>query len=265
MIQATIKQFHEISNYWTIVFKTATTQTILDLGEAVQNFYQRSSVLKYQNGIAPLHVAAATGNLWLFREIYAKALDRYPRDNKGWTILYFPAQNGHLHVYEYISNKCYDQNPRDNTGWTPLHSAAAKDYVDVCETIMSKIQNQVPYDDEGRTPIHLAANKGNLRVCHFFMIVIQHPSLLIDLKLKGHLHRSKLKGDAMNLTLRYDNVTSFPSWILPMQSWFYVQDRYLSCHVVVFIHRKPLTPKKCMVIAKSLTETQHVVLSTFVF
>ena len=129
MIQATVEQFHEISNAWTRIFKTATTQTILDLGEAVQNFYQRSSVLKYQNGIAPLHVAAATGNLWLFREIYAKALDKYPRDNEGWTILHFPAQNGHLHVYDYISNKCYDQNPRDNTGWTPLHSAAAKGHL----------------------------------------------------------------------------------------------------------------------------------------
>ena len=89
MIKATVKQFHEISNAWTRVFKTATTQTILDLGEAVQIFYQRSSVLKYQSGIAPLHVAAATGNLWLFREIYAKALDRYQRDNKGWNILHF--------------------------------------------------------------------------------------------------------------------------------------------------------------------------------
>ena len=38
-----------------------------------------------------------------------------------------------------------------------------------------------------------------------------------------------VKGDAMNLTLIYNNVTSFPSWILPMLSWFYVQDRYLSC------------------------------------
>ena len=27
----------------------------------------------------------------------------------------------------------------------------------------------------------------------------------------------------------HGKVTSFPSWILPMLSWFYVQDRYLSC------------------------------------
>ena len=38
-----------------------------------------------------------------------------------------------------------------------------------------------------------------------------------------------LKGDAVNLTLIYNDVTSFPSWTLPMLSWFYVQDRYLSC------------------------------------
>ena len=53
----------------------------------------------------------------------------------------------------------------------------------------------------------------------------------------------------MNLTLIYNNVTSFTSWILPMLSWFYVQGRYLSCSrtiLVVFIHRNPLTPKKCI-------------------
>ena len=58
------------------------------------------------------------------------------------------------------------------------------------------------------------------------------------------------------------NVTSFLSWILPMLSWFYVQDNYLSCQrtilVSIFIHRKPMTPKKYISIAKSLTNTQHV-------
>ena len=38
-----------------------------------------------------------------------------------------------------------------------------------------------------------------------------------------------LKGDAMNLTLIYNNATSFPSWIQLMLSWFYFQDRYLNC------------------------------------
>ena len=41
----------------------------------------------------------------------------------------------------------------------------------------------------------------------------------------------------------HGKVTSFPSWILPMLSWFYVQDRYLSCPKTIlgssFIHMKP--------------------------
>ena len=33
----------------------------------------------------------------------------------------------------------------------------------------------------------------------------------------------------------HGKVTSFPSWILPMLSWFYVQDRYLSCSRTILL------------------------------
>ena len=60
-----------------------------------------------------------------------------------------------------------------------------------------------------------------------------------------------VKGDAMNLTLIYNNVTSFPSRSLPMLSWFYVQDRYLSCSRTILgsrfhPYRKPMTPNNCI-------------------
>ena len=33
----------------------------------------------------------------------------------------------------------------------------------------------------------------------------------------------------------HGKVASFPSWILPMLSWFYVQDRYLSCSRTILV------------------------------
>ena len=38
-ITVTINNFHEVGNSWRRVFHTATTQTILDLGDAVGKFY----------------------------------------------------------------------------------------------------------------------------------------------------------------------------------------------------------------------------------
>ena len=64
-----------------------------------------------------------------------------------------------------------------------------------------------------------------------------------------------VKGDAMNLTVMYNNVTFFYSGFFLCYPGF--MSKAGTCHVqgpfreVVFTHRKPLTPKKCMVIAKS--------------
>ena len=62
----------------------------------------------------------------------------------------------------------------------------------------------------------------------------------------------------------HGKVTSFPSWILPMLSWFYVQDRYLSCPKAIvgrsFHPQEAIDTRKCMFIANSRTDKQHVVL-----
>ena len=59
----------------------------------------------------------------------------------------------------------------------------------------------------------------------------------------------------------HGKVTSFPSWILPMISWSYVQDRYLSYPRTIlgssFHTYEASVIKKCISISKSLTNTQH--------
>ena len=59
-----------------------------------------------------------------------------------------------------------------------------------------------------------------------FFLVLSHCSTCKKRDFIKALERL-LKGDAMNLTLIYNDVTPFPSWIL--LSWYPVQDRYLSC------------------------------------
>ena len=44
IIQATVGQFHKIGEAWNMVFKTAPTKIIMDLGLAVSEFYKKNSI-----------------------------------------------------------------------------------------------------------------------------------------------------------------------------------------------------------------------------
>ena len=47
IIKSNIVEFHKVGDAWKRVFDTATTQTIMDLGQAVGKFYQKNSMLTY--------------------------------------------------------------------------------------------------------------------------------------------------------------------------------------------------------------------------
>ena len=55
IIKSIIEQFHEVGDTWKKVFKSATTQNIMDLGLAVDLFYQTSTQIK---GSSPHNVVA---------------------------------------------------------------------------------------------------------------------------------------------------------------------------------------------------------------
>ena len=67
-IEATVEKFHTLGDAWKRFFKTATTETIMNLGYAISIFYVSSPDLKYHEGLTPLHVAAATGQLTLLQK-----------------------------------------------------------------------------------------------------------------------------------------------------------------------------------------------------
>ena len=62
IIMSIIEQVHEVGDTWKKVFKSATTQNIMDLGPAVDLFYQTFTQMKDSS---PLHVVAGFGNLSL--------------------------------------------------------------------------------------------------------------------------------------------------------------------------------------------------------
>ena len=49
-IKTIVEEFHEVGVSWKRILKTAPNQTIIDLAEAVSNFYQKNDDLKYHKG-----------------------------------------------------------------------------------------------------------------------------------------------------------------------------------------------------------------------
>ena len=49
-IKTIVEEFHEVGVSWKRILKTAPNQTIIDLAEAVSNFYQKNDDLRYHKG-----------------------------------------------------------------------------------------------------------------------------------------------------------------------------------------------------------------------
>ena len=142
IIKAKVKQFHSIGEAWNKVFIFASTETIMTLGVAVNQFYNRDLGLEYYEGLTPIHVAAATGHLFLLKKLQEKSLDKHPKDNEGCTPLYYAAQNGHLEVCEHVIQKIEDNNLAESKsdGTTPLHQAAKNGHLKVCELLREHLK-----------------------------------------------------------------------------------------------------------------------------
>ena len=79
IIKATVEQFHSIGESWNKVFNSASTKTIMTLGVAINQFYNKDLGLTYYEGLTPTHVAAATGDLLLLTKIQEKNFRQTPK------------------------------------------------------------------------------------------------------------------------------------------------------------------------------------------
>ena len=89
MIRLTVEKFHELGKAWENVFRKSTTDTIMKLRLAAEKFYQKQDKLIFSEGLTPIHVAAATGNLSLLETIQERAKEKYPEDIEGCTPLHY--------------------------------------------------------------------------------------------------------------------------------------------------------------------------------
>ena len=168
-IISTVEQFHNVGKSWKRIFATASTAMIRDLRYAVGQFYKKDTNLNYFEGLAPLHVVAATGQLELFKKIIIKVDEKNPKDIDGNTPLQYATRYGHFEVCKYILNVFENKDFCDKDGLTPLHRAAQKGLFNICELIMTTVDNKNPKDNDGQTPLHFAVRYGHFELCQLFM------------------------------------------------------------------------------------------------
>ena len=171
IIKETVKKFQELRQPWSDIFKTANTETIVNLGCAVDKFYSKQG-LKYLNyeGITPLHVAAGVGNVALFNKILERAQNKDPIDDMGFGPMMFAVGNGHIEMTKAIMKKSEDKNPKSrDIDLTPLHTAAISGHIEIFKMIMKEAKDKAPKDTSGWTPLHSAAYYGQMNICETFI------------------------------------------------------------------------------------------------
>ena len=140
IITETVKKFQELRQPWINVFKKANTETIMQLGCAVSQFYTQG--VKYLNyeGITPLHSAAAEDNVLLYDMILEHAQNQDPIDDKGYGPMILAVGNGHIEMTKAIMRKSEDKNPKAAyNDLTPLHAAAISGHLEIFKMILKEI------------------------------------------------------------------------------------------------------------------------------
>ena len=164
IIRTMILPFHDTGYSWERFFRKASTQTVFELHQAIDKFYQKNSNLTYNEGMTPCHVAASTGNLSLFKRIDAWTKIKNQKDSEGFTPLHVAAQHNSFEILNYIMDQIEDKCPLDNDGWTLLHYAAKRGHFEIFVHLMDKFEDINISALDGFTPLHGAAMNGHLKV-----------------------------------------------------------------------------------------------------
>ena len=173
MIRLTVGKFHEVGKAWENLCRKSTANTIIELRLAAEKFYQKQDKLIFSEGLTPIHVAAATGNLSLLETIQERAKEKYPEDIEGCTPLHYAVQNGHMNICKALIVNMSNKNPKAEgfvcRGTTPLHSAARCGHFDIFKLIENESEDRNPKNLDKMTPLHNAAASGHLKMVKYIM------------------------------------------------------------------------------------------------
>ena len=119
---------------------------------------------KAQNDYAPLHSAAAAGQLAVAQFLLGNGAEVDLPGIAGNRPLHYAAGAGHKAMVELLLAHGADVNARDGMGETPLHDAAKRGYRTVATTLLDNRADPNAKDVWNLTPLHRASWAGYLSV-----------------------------------------------------------------------------------------------------
>ncbi|CAE7209292.1 ANKRD50 [Symbiodinium natans] len=133
-----------------------------------------------QGGVPALHLAAATGDVEVLRELLDKGQDKDAKDHKGvelsfrrtlhpcprqalrgYTALMVAARHGRVECFTELLQRDADKEARDEDGRTALMLAADCGKRDCLEALLQAGADKEARDEDGRTALMLAAQFGH--------------------------------------------------------------------------------------------------------
>jgi ankyrin repeat protein len=187
-------------------------------------------------GVTPLHLAAAEGHLEICQQMLKVIKDKHPngryigdvnpKDKVGSTPLHYAASKGQLHICKLFMQIVADKNPRNNMRFTPLHFAEQNGHISVIELFANNLEELNKTNKNKWTPLHYAAFNGYLEVAKMLLKKMKTKNMNPNPKdVQGvtPLHLAAQKGHLAIFTLIFDQILiplSRPSDPLTHQEMF---------------------------------------------
>ena len=190
-VKAIVRQFDDVEETWNDVFMNNSTEIIIELQLAVQEFYKEfehnPELLNSSHGLSPIHIAAGVSNINLMKWLQEKTTDKYPKNQDGWTPLHAAAESGNLKTFKMIFDEVEEKNPSAGFGvvgnnWTPLHSIAVRGHLKMFKYVTNRIEDINPSSGNGYTPLYAAVYMGNYEICRLMMDRLEdkNPGGIVD-------------------------------------------------------------------------------------
>ncbi|KAF8709832.1 hypothetical protein HU200_029545 [Digitaria exilis] len=126
---------------------------------------------KDEEGWAPIHSAASTGNAQIIDILLKRGADVELTTDAGRTALHYAASKGRLNIAEKLIEHGANVNKKDKFGCTPLHRAASTGNAELCEFLIEEGAEVDAVDRTGQTPLMHAVVCENQGVA---LLLIRH-------------------------------------------------------------------------------------------
>ena len=140
MIKKYVGSSHNLPDSWLKFLPKTPINIVKAIALDVKDVHTADRKEPYvYNGVSPLHITAACGNLKVCKYILTKADYKNTKTESGVPFLHVAAYYGYFEVFKIIMDNVVDKNPSDREGRTPLYVAAARGHLDIVKILIESV------------------------------------------------------------------------------------------------------------------------------